>query len=389
MTQDATKILIVGAGPYGLSLAAFCERYRIAYRLLGQPMQFWKENMPDKMLLRSTTDWHLDPFNRYTFDAFLQRHEHAPERHRPIALATYLRYCAWFEAESSIRHGPQRLLAVKRHQRGSARFLALLDDGSKIEAQSVVVANGFGACKHVPQQYADLFAPHMLSHTQDLPDPAALGCQSLLVIGGRQSAFEWAALAAEAGVPAVHICLRHATPAFGPADWSWVEPMLAFSESTPGWYRQLPDARKEAIANHMWDIGRGQLEPWLAHRIARPEITLWPNSQVTGAARRGARETLAVLSSGQTLPVDHVLLATGYKTDVTRLDFLSRGELLDDLAVTNAYPDLDERFESSVPGLYFTNRFATKDFGGFFDFTAGCRLSARTIGAAHVEMERT
>jgi hypothetical protein len=58
--------------------------------------------------------------------------------------------------------------------------------------------------------------PH--SHTCDLVDFAGLRGKRCLIVGGRQSAFEWAALIHEAGAAAVHVCYRHDTPAFKTAD---------------------------------------------------------------------------------------------------------------------------------------------------------------------------
>ncbi|HKR50480.1 MAG TPA: hypothetical protein VJT72_13075 [Pseudonocardiaceae bacterium] len=49
------------------------------------------------------------------------------------------------------------------------------------------------------------------------------------------------------------------------------------------------------------------------------------------------------------------------------------------IRVHEGFPLLDKHFQSTLPGLYFTNKFAVRDFGHFFDFTAGARVSARII----------
>jgi cation diffusion facilitator CzcD-associated flavoprotein CzcO len=389
MTKDSTKNLIIGAGPYGLSLSAFCEREGIDHMLAGEPMEFWKNQMPGKMLLRSTLDWHLDPFEKNTLRTyFFDVHGEEHDRPGPIALDNYLEYCRWFVKEAGIKPVSKRVASLSRSRDGAGRFVAAFNDGSKLLAERVVVTAGFGACKHVPQDYADTFPQHLLSHTQDIPDLDRLKRKSVLIIGGRQSAFEWAALAAESGAAAVHVCYRHASPSFAQADWSWVDALLDLSERCPGWYRKLSDDRKKSIARQMWDIGRGTLEPWLAARINRPEVTLWPQSRVAAAEIQDRQAAVVSLDNGHKIHADHVVLATGYKTDVRRLGFLERGGIFDDLSVTDGYPDLNEVFESNIPGLFFTNRFATRDFGGFFDFTAGCRASARMIGAAILSLER-
>jgi hypothetical protein len=215
-----------------------------------------------------------------------------------------------------------------------------------------------------------------------LVDLAGLVGKTCLIVGGRQSAFEWAALAAESGVERVHVSYRHATPRFAEADWGWVDPLLARFDTEPRWYHELPAAGREEITRHMWRIGREQLEPWLAPRIDRPEVSLWPDSRPARAYSDVDGRSLVILDNGTELVVDMVLLATGYRMDVNRLPFLTAGSSLGGVDVVDGFPVLDERFSSSVPGLYFTNRFATRDFGHFFDFTAGVRVSARTIASS-------
>ena len=51
--MEHVPLLIVGAGPFGLSLAAYARRHGIEYLMVGRPMHFWEANMPHSMLLRS------------------------------------------------------------------------------------------------------------------------------------------------------------------------------------------------------------------------------------------------------------------------------------------------------------------------------------------------
>ncbi|CAN5771187.1 MAG: hypothetical protein H0W11_10660 [Gemmatimonadetes bacterium] len=86
--------------------------------------------------------------------------------------------------------------------------------------------------------------------------------------------------------------------------------------------------------------------------------------------------------------MDQVILATGYKVEVSRVPFLARGKLLAEVTTSNGFPVLDEHFQSSVPGLYFTSFAATQDFGPFFAFTVSVRSAARIIGTAITERLR-
>jgi FAD-dependent urate hydroxylase len=58
--NTATDLLIIGAGPFGLAIAADVQRRGLAGMVVGESMGFWKRHMPRGMFLRSGVDWHLD-----------------------------------------------------------------------------------------------------------------------------------------------------------------------------------------------------------------------------------------------------------------------------------------------------------------------------------------
>jgi precorrin isomerase len=64
-----TELLVIGAGPYGLSTAALAQERGIETVIVGRPMGFWRANMPKKMFLRSGPDWHLDASGVDTLEA--------------------------------------------------------------------------------------------------------------------------------------------------------------------------------------------------------------------------------------------------------------------------------------------------------------------------------
>ena len=66
------ELLVIGAGPYGLAVAAEARRRGLDVVVLGEPMGFWREHMPAGMLLRSGREWHLDAAGVHTFDAFVE-----------------------------------------------------------------------------------------------------------------------------------------------------------------------------------------------------------------------------------------------------------------------------------------------------------------------------
>ena len=53
------------------------------------------------------------------------------------------------------------------------------------------------------------------------------------------------------------------------------------------------------------------------------------------------------------------------------------GGVLDQVSVTDGFPDLTAGFETSLAGLYVTGFASTRDFGPFYGFTKGCPSAAR------------
>ena len=375
-----TKLLIIGAGPFGLAMAAYARRHQIDHLVVGRVMDFWKHNMPKGMYLRSACDWHYDPFNEDTIEHYLETKHLNPADVDPFPLGLYLEYCDWFRQQKGIEVIPASVRQLNYTDGTAPLFKAVLEDEGKITAQNVVLALGFSYFKNVPEPYPSLF-PRFV-HTCDFVDFTSLKGKRVLIIGGRQSAFEWAALIREAGAKTVCLSYRHATPSFKPADWSWVNPIVDAMPSDPGWFRRLTVKEKDQVSRRLWAEGRLKLEPWLAARINHDNVKLFPNSQVISCRELPDGALEVGLSNSEVLTVDQVILATGYKVDVSRIPLLANTNILARLRVSNGFPVLDEYFQSNIPGLFFTSMCATQDFGPFFAFTVSVRASAMLIGAA-------
>ena len=379
---DRVPLLIVGAGPYGLAMSAYAGRYHVDHVIAGKPMDFWKSHMPRDLLLRSGSDWHLDPFDEDTMEHYLKAKNLMPAAGEPLSRDLYLGYCEWFQAQKSIRVLPKLVRRLDRTGGASPHFEAVFDDGESIAARSVVLALGFRYFERVPDEYVSLFPRDRITHSCDSVEFESLKGKRVLIIGGRQSAFEWAALIHEHGAGAVYLSYPHPTPAFRPSDWSWVNPLVDALASDPGWFRRLPLEGKEELNGRMWAEGRLKLEPWLAPRVAAETIRLFPQSRVVAGRELPGGELQAVLDDGTTLVADQIILATGYTVEVMRVPFLANGNLLAQLETRNGFPILNEYFQSNISGLFFTSMCATQDFGPFFAFTAGVRTSAALIGSA-------
>lgn len=371
-----TDLLIIGAGPFGLAIAAQAAHDGIEHVIVGKPMEFWRQNMPKGMFLRSACDWHLDPLDVHTIEAYVQSVGKTPNEVEPLSLEFYLSYVEWFQKQKNIQPLP---VFIKNLESRNDHFLATAEDGDVIKAKRVVLAPGFKHFTNIPTELKIKLPEHRYQHTCEFIDFSDARNKRYLIIGGRQSAFEWAALLVEAGASAVHVSHRHASPVFGIAEWGWINKVVDDMVENPNWFRRLSQSEKDAISHRMWAEGRLKLEPWLATRINNDHVRLWPNTELASCIEQSDGELSATLTNGETLNVDHIVLATGYKVNIAQLPILATGNLLERLETQNGYPVLDDHFETSIPGLFITSMPAGQDFGPFFGFTVSVRTSAKLI----------
>jgi FAD-dependent urate hydroxylase len=340
--------------------------------VVGHPLSFWTDHMPAGMYLRSGLDWHLDASGIHTFEAFAEARALSGSDLDPIPIGVFLDYAAWFQEQKRLTISDQFVSALESHE---AHFVASLVDGSQIRADAVVVAAGSGYFAHIPEWGAQLPAG-VGSHTCDLVRFDETAGQRVVIVGGRQSAYEWAALVGESGAERVDIVHRHAVPRFERVSWNFVDEFIEATISIPGWWRSLPRAEQDRITRTFWEAGRRTLEWWLTPRLAGDRFHIWPQAQVIGITNR-SETTVVTLSTGQRLSVDRVIFATGYKAEVANVPYLH--PLIADIDVLDGYPALDEKFQSSVSGLYFPGFAASRDFGPFFGFTKACPAAATII----------
>lgn len=368
------SLLIVGAGPYGLAMAAMAQRLGLDFAIVGQPLEFWRKHTPPGMLLRSGSDWHIDPLEGHTFQRYLREQDKDPEA-TPLSREDLLGYLKWFVDEKRITVLPALVDEIHSVENG---FRAVLDSGRTIAANFVVAALGYASFPHLPRDVVDRLPPGRFSHTCDTVDFKELEGRECLIVGGRQSAFEWAALLAESGVKAVHVVYRHETPRFQPSDWSWARPLVDRTLCSPRWFRDLEPEDRDRLEKRFWHEGREKLEPWLGGRIRRSEIVTYPETRIVGCRVLETGRLQVRLASGASRTIDHVLLATGYRVDLQKVELLR--SLLEELATERGYPQLDEHFQSSVPGLFFAGLTTVEAFGPFFGFLLGATTTAQVIG---------
>ena len=337
-------------------------------------MAFWLEHMPEGMFLRSGPDWHLDAAAVHTLEAFLEERGIAPKEVEPIPIGVFLDYAGWFQEAKGIEVREELVADLERLDGG---FAATLAGGERIVAEAVVCAPGICHFADLPQ-WAPAVPSARAAHTCDLVRFGDMAGKRVLIVGGRQSAYEWAALLREHGAERIDIVHRHDVPRFEHVSWRFIDAHVERTIDVPGYWRSLSEAQRQAVARRFWEVGRLTLEYWLTPRLDWAGIHRWPGTEVIEVLEAGPDSGLQVgLSNSDRLIVDHVVFATGYRADLARVPYLAG--VLPGIELADGFPVLDEAFGSSLTGLYITGFSATSDFGPFFGFVKAAPAAATLI----------
>jgi cation diffusion facilitator CzcD-associated flavoprotein CzcO len=381
-------VAIIGAGPYGLSAAAHLRTVKgLELRVFGAPMSFWDRNMPAGMFLRSAwTATHIaHPTGLLTLEAFQAMTGH--QFSAPVPLDCFVQYGLWYQRQAV---PDVDLRTVARVESVPLGFRLHLEDGEVLSSRRIIIAAGVGAFAYRPPEFYGL-PPSLATHTSEHHDFRNLAGKSILVVGGGQSALESGALLYEAHAeveivakaPQIHWLqgwasttlhyrlgkfakqLLYAPTDVGPAG---ISQLLA----RPDLLRRLPRALQEKLRRR---ATRPAGARWLVDRLKGVPIRL--GCSVVSVAVVG-EQVKVHLCDGSERTVDHVLLGTGYKVDISNYGFLAPS-LARSLRRSNGFPLLKEGLESSVPGLHFLGAPAAWSFGPLMQFVSGTRYASRAL----------
>jgi thioredoxin reductase len=384
------ETVIIGAGPYGLSIAAHFRRHGIPFRIFGRPMDSWMNHMPKGMMLKSEgfASNIYDPESAFTLEQFCaERAIEYADAGIPVKLDTFTAYGMAFRERMLPELEDKQVVSIDRAQDG---FALRLDNGETFTARRVVLAIGITHFEYIPENLAKL-PTELVSHSFRHADPEVFRGRSVVVIGGGASAIDLAAVLHEAGSEVKLVArqsalkyhsrpssasrslwqrIRHPKSGLGPGLRS------RFFSDAPAVFHYLPEAlRVEAVEKTL-----GPSAGWFV-KEKMVNVPCLLGCEIRSAEVQDGKVRLHLRSADGTerdLVTDHVVAATGYKVKLERLDFLNK-DIRSEIRTVKGSPVLSSGFESSVPGIYFAGLAAANSFGPVMRFAFGAGFAARRM----------
>ena len=388
--MEYVDVAIIGAGPYGLSLAAHLRSQGVEHRIFGEPMKSWRKRMPPGMLLKSD-GWSsslFEPEGHFTLGEFCRAERIAyHDSQIPVALDTFVAYGMAFQKRYAPHVENKHLVALSG---APGRFEMRFDDGTSTAAGKVVLAVGVHPFKYLPSALAGLPSENV-SHSGDHGPIDRFKNKRVVVIGSGASAIDIAALLHEQGARVTLVAraekLKFGTRSrlnrstfskiMGPSSGLGGGWLLKICSDAPELIHALPGPMRVNLVNTELGPSGG----WFMRERLLDHVPLSLGRDVTGACMSGGKVQLELRSrdgAPEALSADHVIAATGYRIDARRFGFLADG-LLRGLRLIENAPALSRNYETSIPGLYVAGPATAYGFGPVARFVYGAIHPARRL----------
>jgi hypothetical protein len=386
--NNTMEVAIIGAGPYGLSIAAHLAKAGVEHRVFGRPMETWATSMPKGMVLKSEgfASSLYDPEELFPLSVFCSENQlpYADVGY-PVPLDDFIAYGIEFQRRFVPALDRRYVVSIEP---SAEAFLIRLDDEETVLARRVVVATGIRSFDYIPDTLARLPRPYV-THAAEHRDLQGFAGQQVAVVGAGASAGNLMALLYEVGACPILVARRPRIAYCGPPQERRLRDRIVapLSGLGTGWrslmcttapmlfYTMPQRFRVMVVRRHL-----GPSPGW----TVREQLELLPQflaATILRARVEGERARLDLrLPDGESkaLLVDRVIAATGYRVDMRRLRFLGERTRANVRQIEHT-PILSPYFESSLRGLFFAGTTAANSFGPMLRFAFGARFAARRL----------
>ena len=395
--MQATDVLIIGAGPFGLSVSAHLRVHDVGHLIVGTPMDTWRAHCPDGMLLKSepySSDI-ASPQSGFGVRGYSESHGVGyVHRVTPLTLGQFLDYADWFTAKLVPDVRDDRVTEVTRTEGG---FNVAFAGSESVRARQVVIATGVLPYRYIPAELSDL-PSDLVTHTSDHHRLEDYSGRKVVVLGSGQSALETAALLHEQGAE-VRIVARTSE-----LSWNLPNPERV---SLLGQVTRPVSRLCEGWRCKFWDTPAAfrllprEMQATKARTVLGPSGSWWLRDRVDGVIETFAGYQVRKADAGDSgirlfldgpketvIDADHVIAGTGFRIDLARLAFLAT-DLRSDIATFKNYPVVSRVGESSVPNLYFAGAPTAANIGPSMRFIAGTHNVTQMLANSLARRART
>jgi len=392
LTANPVDIAILGAGPYGLSLAAHLRDGGRSVRIFGSPMNSWSHHMPQGMHLKSEgfASNLYDPNAEFPLQAFCSlRGIPYADIGLPVAIETFIQYGLEFQRRYVPELENTQIISLKQ---SAGIFELSTSTGEITRARQVVVAAGIVNFAYLPPVLAATPSA-LISHSSQHSDLSGFRGRKVAVLGAGASALDIAALLLDVGAEVELVTRRQTLQFHDPPNEP--RPLLQRLKAPRsglgvGWrsrmctdiplvFHALPEAlRVRVVQKHL-----GPAPCWFVREAVEGRLPMHLGATVVAVQAEAGHVHLVLSQAGRAeshLDADYVIAATGYRAAVSRLTFID--ETLQSLiSKVDQAPILNRHFESSVSGLFFVGAAAANSFGPLLRFAYGAKFAAKRVAA--------
>ena len=364
------KVAIVGAGPYGLSIASFFEVLEIPYTIYGAPMGSWKRMLGNE-LLRShvSLSCPANPMGDYLlFDWLNSNDENTNLVDARMDRETFLRFMDYFVDTFSIKTTGKTIVNIDWQD---GHFVLTDNFGNVALFSEVVVATGLANTENVP---FSVDSAHVV-HSSRLKTLLNQNIRKALVVGAGQSAVESCKFLHESGTSTIHLAVRGANIKYNSVHQAGT---IARKKKVFYLEKLFPIQSYEARYRTYQHLLLPSIEPDMKQYVDK-NVSLLPGYTVRNVETTNAGRLRVLFSNNVQDEYDAVICATGFKPSLDNLPIKLSTKITIETDPFSNLPLLDENCESSFAGLFIVGSHAALRMGPQANFIFGTKYLTESI----------